>query len=209
MTLSKKLTALAAPIVVTLGLSVPQQAQAQATPFIGQLMLVGNTFCPRGWAEANGQLLAISSNTPLFSLLGTNFGGDGRTTFALPDLRGRVPMHAGAGPGLTPRSIGQEIGQERVTLSEAEMPQHRHIVNSTFADGDKNGPGSDFLAVPSDAATGTKYDDLDIYHNGPPDRTMDPNMIAFAGGNQSHDNMSPTLVMRWCVALDGLYPSRN
>lgn len=204
----RALAAFAAPLTVALGLTTATPAAAQDF-WLGQIVMGGWNFCPRTTTGADGQLLPISQYSALFSLYGTMYGGDGRTTFGLPDLRGRVPMHTGNGPGLTPRLQGQKFGTETVTLTTSQMPSHNHIVNSTFTDGDKNGPGSDFLAVPSDAATGTKYDDLDIYHNGPPNRTMDPAMISNTGGNLPHPNIQPVQVIRYCVVLQGIFPSRN
>lgn len=205
----KRMTSALAPVALAAGLSAPATPAAAQEFWIGQIVMGGWNFCPRTTTGADGQLLAISQNTALFSLYGTMYGGDGRTTFGLPDLRGRVPMHTGSGPGLTPRVQGQKFGTETVTLTVPQMPAHNHIVNSTNLDGDKNGPGTDFLAVPSDAATGTKYDDLDIYHNGPPNRTMDPAMISNAGGNLPHPNIQPVQVIRYCVVLQGIFPSRN
>jgi len=205
----KRMISALAPVALAAGISAPALPAAAQEFWIGQIVMGGWNFCPRTTTEADGQLLPISQNTALFSLYGTMYGGDGRTTFALPDLRGRVPMHAGSGPGLTTRLQGQKFGTETVTLTTSQMPSHNHIVNSTFSDGDKNGPGSDFLAVPSDAATGTKYDDLDIYHNGPPNRTMDPAMISNTGGNLPHPNIQPVQVIRYCIVLQGLFPSRN
>ena len=204
----KKIAALAAPIALAFGMSTATPAKAQ-DGYVGQMMLVGFNFCPRGWATADGQLLPVAGNSALFSLIGTYYGGDGRTTFGLPDLRGRVPMHMGTGPGLRQRRIGERLGAETQTLSIANMPQHRHMVNSTFQFGDKNGPGTDFLAVPGKDGVQAPYADLDIYHNGPADRQMDPGMISLEGGSQPFDKMTPTLVMNWCIALNGTYPSRN
>jgi microcystin-dependent protein len=177
-------------------------AAAQVDPYIGQLMFVGYTFCPRAWTDANGQLLPISQNTALFSLYGTTFGGDGRTTFGVPDLRGRAPIHFGNGPGLQSYTLGQKGGNEGFTISEAQMPAHNHDVRVTDQIANKKGPGSDFLAkVP----TG----DESIYHNGPPNKVMDPAMLTTKGSSQEILKRSPYLAGRWCVALQGVYPSRN
>jgi len=184
---------------------MPNVAQAQASePYVGQMQLFGNNFCPRSWANADGQILAIASNDALFSLLGTYYGGDGRTTFALPDLRGRYPMHVGSGPGLTPfTGQGTKAGSERVTLTTPnQMAAHNHTIQSTDLIASKKGPGSDFLA---------KVDNIGdaIYHDGPPNKLMDPAMITSTGSSQPIPQRDPLLVMRWCISLTGIYPSRN
>ena len=171
-------------------------------PFVGEITLGGWNFAPRGWAFCHGQLLAIAQNSALFSLLGTTFGGDGRTTFSLPDTRGRCVVGAGQGPGLTDRRIGQKSGNETTTLTEANLPSHSHRVNATNAIGNLTGPGTDFLA--KSEQTGQR-----IYHNGPPTQQMDPGMIANTGGNTSFNNMQPYLVMNYVIALVGIYPSRS
>ena len=170
--------------------------------FIGEIrMFVGN-FAPRDWAFCNGQLMPISQNQALFSLIGTTYGGDGRTTFALPDLRGRFPMHFGNGPGLTPRSLGQKDGQESVTLMQQEMPAHTHTANASSAYADQASPTGNVWAAEPAGATA-------LYHNDAPDTSMNPQAIGMAGGNQSHDNMSPFLCVNFIIALQGLYPPRS
>ncbi len=154
--------------------------------FIGEIRLVGYTFCPRGWTEADGQLLNISQYSALFSLYGTTYGGDGRTTFGLPDLRSRVPMHVGQGAGLSSYALGQKGGAETVTLTTNQIPSHSHtIVELTAATGTANG---------SRARTGGGEQDT---------------ATSATGGSQSHENRPPYLVLRYCVALEGVYPSRN
>ena len=167
-------------------------------PFIGQIILFGGTFAPRNWALCDGQLMPISSNSALFSILGTIYGGDGRTTFALPDLRGRVPMHMGAGPGLTPRQQGQAIGEERISLNEAQIPPHNHAMQVTNVDADNNRPSNDMIAK-SQIYTATTT----------PTVTLNDATIANAGGGQAHDNIQPSLVMNYIIALEGVYPSRS
>lgn len=181
-----------------LGMSAPAQADP-LQPYIGELMTFGGTFCPQGWAAADGQLLAVSSNDALFSLLGTIYGGDGRTTFALPDLRGRIPVHHGTGPGLSNHRIGQMGGGTAVTLQVANLPPHRHPVNGIQAEGDLASPSGAYLAA---------GDELP-YHNGPADAVMDPGMVAQAGGSVSVPLNPPLLGLQWCIALVGIYPSRN
>lgn len=198
---------LTAALVLSLGTGKP--AKAQSEPLLGQLMLFGGNFCPRNWAAANGALLPISQNTALFSLFGTIYGGDGRTTFALPDLRGRAPVHYGQGPGLSDHRQGAPYGHETTVLSVAEMPSHSHMVNAVGQRGDKGGPGDDYLAIPYPLRDPTDWKAVSIYHNGPPDKQMDPGMIADSGGSQAFSITAPRLPMMWCVALSGLYPSRS
>lgn len=173
-------------------------------PFIAQIMLFGGSFAPRGWAFCDGQLLPVSSNSALFSIIGTAFGGDGRTTFALPDLRGRVPMHAGTGPGLTPRQIGQRIGVEDVALIEAQMPNHSHEMLVATA------------AANSDRASGDALAKSPVYvDNNASDPSTQPSValnsrtVSNAGGGQQHENMQPTLCINYIIALQGIFPSRS
>ncbi len=182
--------------------ATPKTAAAQSDPFIGTIAMFGFNFCPRGWTGAEGQLLAISQNTALFSLYGTTYGGDGRTTFALPDLRGRNPIGDGTGPGLPQFRLGQRGGAVQTTLSVQNMPSHNHPVNATNSIADKTGPGTDFLAA--DVVGGDP-----IYHNGPANRVMDPEMIGNTGGSQPFSIQDPYLTIKFCVALQGIFPSRN
>ncbi|PVZ72059.1 phage tail protein [Pelagibaculum spongiae] len=192
-------------------------ASASTEPFLGEIMWVGYSFCPRGWANADGQLLAISQNSALFSLYGTTYGGDGRTTFALPDLRGRVAIHVGRGPGMTDRRLGARAGSEQVTQTAAQMPSHSHAANGLTAElkasqnkGDLAHPESAMLAdgqraavygeVPADPDGITTMAEQSISVNGRVENT---------GGNRSMPNMQPYLVLRACIAMVGTYPSRN
>lgn len=166
--------------------------------FVAQIMLFGGNFAPRGWAFCDGQLLPISSHPALFSLLGTAYGGDGKTTFALPDLRGRVPMHAGSGPDLTPRKIGQKVGQETVHLTVAEMPEHNHDLNIADTRADNDDPEDGLIGrsrVFSKTATSTT--------------ALLPQTISTNGTDQPHENMQPTLCINYIIALEGIYPSRH
>ncbi len=171
-------------------------------PFIGQIQAFGFTFAPRGWALCDGQVLPIAQNTALFSLLGTTYGGDGRTTFALPDLRGRMALHFGQGPGLSSRSIGQKSGVENVTLAVAQTPAHSHVVTLKGTDS---------------AASSTKPENNHLASGNiyaPPggnlvNQAADATTVSSVGGGQSHDNMPPFLVINWCIALTGVFPSRN
>ena len=176
-------------------------------PFIGQIIMFGGNFAPRGWALCDGQLLAISQNQALFSLLGTTYGGDGRTTFALPELRGRVAMHAGAGPGLASRPLGQKSGTETVTLNTTQIPSHNHgnttggitvssegkgVVKTNVAAGNFIGDTPDGFSAT--AGTG-KLGGVGATDNN--------------GGNGSHNNMQPYQVVNYIIALVGVFPSRN
>jgi microcystin-dependent protein len=167
-------------------------------PFIGQIVMFAGNFAPQGWALCDGQLLQISQNPALFSILGTTYGGDGRTTFALPDLRGRAPLHPGNGPGLTPRALGEKSGVENVTLSVNQMPTHNHLVRCSALAGNNRGPEDQVPAA---------HDDQNYRQDG--QKTMKSDMIHDAGGGQAHDNMQPFLAVNFIIALQGVYPSRN
>lgn len=151
------------------------------------------------WARCDGQLLPIAQNTALFSLLGTQFGGNGTTTFALPDLRGRVPMGDGSGTGLTPTVVGQLKGTETNTLSTAQMPIHNHTVNAVTSEGNQNTPTGN---LPAD----TKLLDKE-YSNAATNTTMNATMIGNAGGSQPVNNMQPTITLMYIIATQGIYPS--
>lgn len=170
-------------------------------PYIGQIYLVGYNFAQRGFALCAGALLPIASNTALFSLLGTTYGGDGRTTFQLPDLRGRTAVGMGRGAGLSDRRLGQRSGQETHQLSQLEMPQHIHPTTLR---------GSEEDAVSTDPATGVLAAGA-LYHAGAPDVNFPANAITAgnAGGSQAHNNMQPYLVLNYEIALQGLFPSRS
>jgi microcystin-dependent protein len=167
-----------------------------STPFLGQLMLFSQNFAPKGWTFCNGQLLPINQNQALFSLLGTTYGGDGRTTFALPDLRGRTPIMQGAG-----FVLGEKAGQESHTLIQTEMPAHTHVAQATAAVTNQSAPGAHLLA----ATTGN----VTVYGSAANLTPMNPAMVTNAGGNQPHNNQSPYLVLTWCIALQGIFPSQN
>ncbi len=202
-----KLSILGAATAVSLSFGATNAAQAQAEPLLGQVSLFGFNFCPRGWAPANGALLPISANSALFSLLGTIYGGDGRTTFALPDLRGRAAVGAGARPGGQSYQMGQRGGTENIALSSAQLPAHNHIMNVvTDPLADQWGPGNDFLAKSDQAAGQTP-----IYHDGPatPGKQLNSGAISSTGGSQSFNIQDPYLTMSWCVATQGIFPSRN
>lgn len=169
-------------------------------PFVGEIKMFAGNFAPRGWALCDGQLLAISQNDALFSLLGTIYGGDGRTTFGLPDLRGRVPVHQGSGPGLIPRAIGGHFGTERETLTVNQLPSHRHPSASTNAA---------VLGSPAGSLVGSTGS-IGIYASGAPSVSMDPETdLEPAGGGQGHNNLMPFLCVNFIIALFGIYPSRS
>jgi microcystin-dependent protein len=167
-----------------------------ASPYIAQITLFAGNFAPRGWAFCDGQIMAISQNTALFSLLGTTYGGDGRTTFALPDLRGRAPVHAGSsgGPGLTPRLLGEQGGEEAHTLTQNEMPSHAHGGHASSSDQTTNRPSG---AYP---ARGGVYASSQNATTGPGEQI---------GGGQPHANMQPYLGLNYIIAVEGIFPSRN
>lgn len=176
-----------------------------ATPFIGEIRMFGGNFAPRGWAFCNGQLLSIAQNTALFSLLGTTYGGNGQTTFALPDLRGRAALHAGQGPGLSSYSQGQVGGQETVTLNQNQLPVHSHTLNGVAAGGNQASPAGNLPAVES---TGTS---MNYASPNPPTVSvpMAAQAIGNAGGGQPVPVVQPYLVINYIIALTGIYPSRN
>ncbi len=189
---------LALALSISMGAGI---AQAQSEPFIGQLMLVPYTYCPRGWTEAGGQIMNIAQNTALFALLGTTYGGDGRTTFALPDLRGRVPVGQGQGPGLPNVDLGQLWGQASVTLTTAQMPTHTHALQARSDAATHAAPANDrVLATTQNAGS---------YVSGNADTPLDPSSVGAAGSGLPFPVQNPSLGMRWCIALEGIFPSRN
>jgi microcystin-dependent protein len=171
-------------------------------PYIGQIIMFGGNFAPRSWAFCDGQLLPISQNTALFSILGTTYGGDGRTSFGLPDLRGRVAIHAGNGPGLSPRRLGDKGGQETVTLTEAQLPSHTHqfTPRAQSEDGETDEPQGNFLAKAGGGET--------IYA-GSANADMGGGPTGSTGGSQAHNNMQPYNAVNFIICLFGIYPSRS
>jgi microcystin-dependent protein len=169
-------------------------------PFVAEIRILPYDFAPRGWADCAGQVIAISQNTALFSLLGVQYGGNGATTFQLPNLGGRVPISFGQGPGLTPRTQGETGGAENETLTQQQIPAHSHQALAFGGNGNAYGPANDVWAA--DAAGGNLY--------GPSgNTTMSPNTLGPNGGNQPHANMQPYLAMRYCIALQGIFPPRS
>jgi len=170
-------------------------------PFVGEIKMFAGNFAPRNWALCDGQLLAISQNSALFSLLGTIYGGDGRTTFGLPDMRGRIPIHPGTGPDLTNRPLGSKSGSENVTLTINQIPAHNHSSASTNA-ANKSNPADNKLA---DSGSKQIYTD----QAGSPPATLSSLTSPSIGGSQRHSNIMPYLCIHYIIALFGIYPSRN
>lgn len=180
------------------------------TPFIGQIELFGFNFTPRGWASCDGQLLAIAQNDALFALIGTIYGGDGRTTFGLPDLRGRVAIGMGTGPGLSPYSIGELSGNQEVTLLSTQVPSHSHVLMGVGSEGDNNDPSGKVLAKSSATLErGSTPVPANGYLPSTAGSSLAFDSIGMSGGNLSHNNMQPSVVLNYCIALEGIFPSRN
>jgi microcystin-dependent protein len=175
-------------------------------PYIGQIQAFGFDFAPRGWALCNGQLMSIAHNTALFSLIGTTYGGDGVTTFALPDLRGRAPTHWGQGPGLSDYEMGEMYGQQTHTLISTEMPAHNHILMANAGTADASDqPANNLLCQAHDASTGSGINVYSPHAN----TTMSPMAISVSGGSQPHNIQGPRLTISFCIALEGIFPSRG
>jgi microcystin-dependent protein len=172
-------------------------------PFIGQIILFGGNFAPLGWSLCHGQLISIASNSALFSILGTTCGGDGVSTFGLPDLRSRVPLQAGAGPGLSTYILGVKGGTASVTLTSSQMPSHHHTLAASAEPASSSDPTG---AVPAKSA-GLSGETL-IY-GSTPSTTMSSSAIQNAGESQSHENRQPTIAMNYIIAMVGVYPSRS
>ena len=164
-----------------------------AEPFLSEIRIMSFVFAPRGWALCNGQLLPINQNQGLFSLLGTTFGGDGRVNFALPDLRGRIPIHVGSG-----HTLGERGGEPAHTLSIAELPQHTHTMLAANANADSNNPNNSYLAMTTA-----------VYASAASLTSLQPGSVTNVGGSQAHLNMQPFLTLSFCIALQGIFPSPN
>jgi len=171
-------------------------------PFVAEIRIFPFNFAPRGWAWCDGQLLPLSQNTALFSLLGTTYGGDGKSNFALPNLQGRAPMHPGQGPGLSLHDLGETGGSETVTLLESEVPAHAHQIRAVSEPGDLADPTGHSLARSS---SGNPYETV-VNANLV---TMAPEALAPAGGDQPHNNMQPYLTFYFNIALQGVFPPRT
>ena len=169
-----------------------------ADPFVSEIRIMSFEFAPSGWALCNGQLLPINQNQPLFSLLGTTFGGDGQVNFALPDLRARTPIHVGSG-----HTLGERGGEQAHTLSIAELPEHVHVANATTAQADANTNS----AAPGRMPAQSNFSQL--YGSAGNLQAMAPNALGNIGGSQAHLNMEPFLTLSFCIALEGIFPSPN
>ena len=179
-----------------------------AEPFIGEIRPWALNFAPRGWAFCDGQLLPISQNTALFSVIGTTYGGDGRSTLGLPNLQDRAPMHFGRGDGLTNRSLGQVLGTSTVTITEAQMPMHNHGLVAQNLDANSTSASGQFLAKSNTEGPRGKVP-YSTYAPPPAQSQMASVAIGGVGGNLAHDNLQPYLTINMCIALAGLFPSRS
>lgn len=171
-----------------------------ADPFVAEIRIFAGNFPPRGWATCDGQLLPIAQNTALFSLLGTNFGGDGRSTFGLPNLAGRSPMFWGTGPGLSERVLGETGGSETVTLLPSQMPNHRHGLKAAL---------SPTTGIPSASVALSPTNGGSIYRASGTPQLMAPQTLGAAGGSQPHNNLQPFLTLTFIIALVGVFPPRS
>ena len=176
-----------------------------ADPFVAEIRIFPFNFAPKGWAFCNGQIMPISQNTALFSLLGTTYGGDGKSTFALPNMQGNAPMHPGQGPGLSLHDLGEQSGSQTVTLLVSEIPVHAHFVGrARAADGDSVTP---VASVWSQSAAGRGS--AALYHEAPANAKVNPTFsLAVTGGSLPHNNMQPYLSLSFCIALQGVFPPR-
>jgi microcystin-dependent protein len=180
-----------------------------ATPLLGQLMPFAGNFAPRGWAFCQGQLLPIAQSTALFSILGTTYGGNGTTNFALPDLRGRTPIHMGDGPGLESYDLGEQDGVESVTLNGNQLGNHSHALPALAASATASLPTNAALAEAHGAGRGGGFLINRYTTAATPATTLSPQGLALTGGTSAHNNLQPLLVISWCIALQGIFPARN
>ena len=177
--------------------------------FIGEIRVFPYNFAPRGWALCNGQLMPISNNTALFSIIGTIYGGDGRATFALPDLMGRVVPGVGRGPGLSLWDPGQIGGENQVTLLETEMPAHSHMLTALNTSGTSGAPDEDSFLAKDVRGGGGAVNYMSSDAALVPDTMMSPMVVTPSGGSQAHENRQPYLALNFCIAVDGIFPPRN
>lgn len=172
---------------------------------IGEIRMFAGNFAPRGWAFCQGQIMSIAQNTAVFSILGTTYGGNGQTTFGLPDLRSRVPVGQGQGPGLSSYNLGQMGGMETVTLTQNEIPAHNHLVRGVNAEATSTDPDGKSLATVTDATANP----MPSYAAPTPTVSLHPQTLSVTGGNQPHTNIQPYLVLNFVICLEGIFPSRN
>ena len=178
-----------------------------ADPFVAEIRIFPFNFAPRGWAQCNGQLMPISQNTALFALLGTIYGGDGKSTFALPNLGGSTTMHPGQGPGLSLHDLGEAGGSATVTLLESEIPAHSHSLMAVNANATTPAPVGNAFAR-GRYSSGTQSGAIAFYQTGVPTAALSSAALAPAGGSQPHNNLMPYLTMNYCIALQGVFPPR-
>jgi microcystin-dependent protein len=171
-----------------------------ADPFVAEIRIFPFNFAPKGWAFCDGQLLPLSQNTALFSLLGTTYGGNGKSNFALPDMQGNAPMHPGQGPGLSLHDLGETGGSDMVSLLESEIPSHPHALMASASDGLFTQPPGQLFAQ----GVG-----VNIWGTNAPNTTLAGNALAPAGGDQPHNNMQPYLTLNFCIAMQGVFPPRG
>lgn len=176
-------------------------------PFIAEIRIFPFRFAPNGWAMCNGQLLPISQNAALFSILGTTYGGDGKSNFALPNLQGSVPLKFGQGPGLSPYSLGQKGGNQTVTLLDSENPSHNHLLVVADTDGSSSDPSGKIFGK-GNYVSGTARGQIDLYTETAPAVTLKSTAVGVVGGNLPHNNMMPYLTLNFCIALRGIFPPR-
>ena len=182
-----------------------------ADPFVAEIRMFPFDFPPKGWAFCNGQILPISQNTALFSLLGTTYGGDGKSTFALPDMQGNAAMHPGQGQGLSLRDLGEMGGSQSVTLLISEIPTHTHTLQASNNDAPADATGAtptSNLPAKSSYDNGSEAGVIGMYGTGAPNQLMAFQALSPAGGTLPHNNMQPTLVLNFCIALQGIFPAR-
>jgi len=175
-------------------------------PFVAEIRIFPFNFPPKGWAFCDGQILPLSQNTALFSLLGTTYGGDGKSNFALPNLQGRLAMHSGQGPGLSLQDLGESAGTETVTLLQSEIPSHTHFLNADANAATAGSPTGGAYAEGQWNAGGTSGV-VNFFTTSAPDTALAPTAINFAGGGQPHNNLMPYLTLNFCIALQGIFPS--
>jgi microcystin-dependent protein len=179
--------------------------ESMSEPFLAEIMIVGFNFAPRGWAQCDGQILPINQNQSLYSLLGTTYGGDGRTSFALPDLRSRTPIHKGSSNGGINHQLGQKGGVETVALDASEMPTHTHTFHVAKADATEQRSGT------AQGSSVLAKSNINLYraYNAATEQDLSTQAAGEAGGGQAHNNMMPYQALNYCIALQGLFPSRN
>jgi len=177
-----------------------------ADPFIGEIRIMAFSFPPRDWATCNGQLVSVQQHQALFMILHTTFGGDGHTTFGLPDLRGRAPVHVGMGPNLSNRTWGEKIGDEYITLTMDQMGAHTHNLTAQSANADKPAPSNKNSLAKAGYSHSGRFNLIDSYSNAPVNLVMSASIISQTGDGRAHFNMQPFIPLNFCIALSGIYP---